>query len=369
MCSWPWGVAGRGQAMDHHERVGIPRVTRAQLRPVPHSPWGFIWLIGGGVTANRTDNHAEGGAIGTSTALPNLIIPGVKKAGTTSLYQYLAQHPDICAGTQKHTNFFRSVAIGEELPSITEYGKYFGGCGTQKYRIEASTDYFEGGERLTHAMTDKLDDPHVIISLRDPVSRLWSHFRHKKRESSRSVAGLTFEKYIDRCEEMEREGVASQEGSRGYAALARGRYVDFLIPWLDTFGDDLKIVFFEQWAKNPSSALREICTWLEIDPGVVDSIDYDVKNPAGAYRSPRFARLASVTGKVGGGFLKKNPMVRGFLRSTHDAVNRQQTNESLDPETRQRLQAIYRESNRMLADELGRRGYGNLPSWLGVASP
>jgi hypothetical protein len=325
-------------------------------------------LIGGVVTANRTDDHAGGGAIGTSTALPNLIIPGVKKAGTTSLYQYLAQHPDICAGTQKHTNFFRSATVGEELPPITEFGKFFGGCGTQKYRIEASTDYFEGGERLTQAIKDKLDDPRVIISLRDPVSRLWSHYRHKRRESSTSVAGLTFEQYIDRCEEVEREGIATREGGSGYAALARGRYIDFLIPWLDTFGDDLKILFFEQWAKSPSSAVHDLCIWLAIDAELVDSIDYDVKNPAGAYRSPRIARLASVTGKVGSGFLKKNPMVRGFLRSTHDAVNRQQTNESLDPKTKQRLQAIYSESNRMLAVELGRRAYRNLPSWLGVAS-
>lgn len=308
--------------------------------------------------------HGDDGAAASEPALANLIIPGVKKAGTTSLFQYLAQHPDICTGTVKHTNFFRPLVTGGELPPISEYARYFSGCGDRKYRIEASTDYFSGGQRLTQALEEYLDEPRVIISLRDPVSRLWSHFKHKKREASRSVAGLSFDEYIDRCEEVERRHLAPVGNNRGYAALPRGRYIDFLYPWLNTFGPRLRIIFFEQWAKDPAAALRELCGWLEIDPSAVDSMDFEAKNPAGAYRSSRIAKLASMTGKLGGGALKQNPRVRAALRNTHDALNRQKTDESLDPATKDRLVGIYQESNRRLADELTKHGYDNLPGWL-----
>src|SRR5688500_8554449 len=58
--------------------------------------------------------------------LPNLIIAGVPKGGTTSLFRYLAQHPDICAARNKELRYFDAVRYGEPVAPLSSYAEHFG---------------------------------------------------------------------------------------------------------------------------------------------------------------------------------------------------------------------------------------------------
>ena len=80
----------------------------------------------------------------TEGRLPNLIIVGLGKAGTTSLFWYLSQHSDVCASTVKEPGYFLPAAEGLELPPIGQYASYFKECGRERYRMEASPQYFHG---------------------------------------------------------------------------------------------------------------------------------------------------------------------------------------------------------------------------------
>lgn len=311
------------------------------------------------------------------TTLPNLLIVGVKKAGTSSLFDYLSQHPDICASRVKETGYFSTlVRDNGSLRPPRYYEGFFTDCGGETYRLEATPDYFYGGSRVVRAIARTLQDPRLVVTLRDPVTRLWSHYKMKQTKGSETTRGMSFEEYVRRCEAAGREADGSYE-ARGYAALAQGRYADHVGEWFETFGDRFRVVFLESWSRRPRETMVDLTRWLGIDEDVVTSFDYSVTNQGAEYASPAVARAARKLYKPVVRTLHRHPRRRrllrsmGYLRTVHDVVNPPRRAEDrggeMEPDTRDHLDEVYRASNRRLGQELIRRGYRDLPSWLSLS--
>src|SRR6185503_15252511 len=107
--------------------------------------------------------------------LPNLIIGGVHKAGTTSVFTYLSQHPDVCASSVKEIGFFMPLKYGEQLPSLQEYAQYFSNCvSSKRYLLEASPSYIYGKEVIAERIKKELGvSIKLIFILRNPADRLF----------------------------------------------------------------------------------------------------------------------------------------------------------------------------------------------------
>src|SRR5206468_11965479 len=121
----------------------------------------------------------EEGTMSEGRRTPNLIVVGVPKAGTGSLFAYLSQHPDICPGDEKeigYFNYFNPLRHSGEPPPLKEYAKHFAGCGDQRYRFEATPTYSYGGTPVIEAMKRLLASPKIVLTLRNPVDRLWSAY-------------------------------------------------------------------------------------------------------------------------------------------------------------------------------------------------
>lgn len=304
-------------------------------------------------------------------ALPNLLIVGVKKAGTSSLFDYLSQHPDICPASVKETGFFTPLMRDDgRLRPLQHYAQYFGAWRGERYRMEATPEYFYGGARVIDAIARTLPRPRILVTLRNPATRLWSHYLMKKRIGSSAVAGASFEEYISRCEALGGQTDHLQE-NRGYAALAQGRYSDYIGGWFDEFGENLRVLFLEYWSEQPYGETRETSRWLGIDEEVVASFDYSVMNKAVDYRRQKVAKAARKVYKPAAKLLRQRPRLSGlfhtlaYLPTIHDALNSEAAHqETMKPDTRRHLDDFYRSSNRQLAVDLARRGYRSLPSWL-----
>lgn len=312
--------------------------------------------------------------------LPNLLIVGVKKAGTSSLFDYLAQLPDVCPSTVKETAYFSPLLRDDgSLRPLRYYAGFFTACGAQKYRMEATPDYFYGGPRVIRSIARTLPHPRVIVTLRDPVTRLWSHYRMKKRLGSAAVAGATFDEFVHRCEAVGVDWIHGSPESWGYAALAQGRYVDYLGEWFDAFGEDVKVVFMESWSDRPQDAIREISRWLGLDENVAMALDYAVANKGIDYRSRGIAKAARAMYDPAVRMFLRRPRLRRllpamtYLRRVHTVLNAhhqpRHPEEVVAADTRRHLDDLYRESNRQLAEVLVRRGYRDLPPWLSSALP
>src|SRR3954454_23499000 len=192
----------------------------------------------------RDENVAPG-------RLPNLIIVGVSKGGTTSLFHYLRQHPDICGSDIKELYYFAPLRHGGELGPIEDYAVHFRHCTGYRYAVEATPGYFYGGRPPARGVRDTCPDVHVVVSLRSPADRCWSWFRFQKSRL-RIPKDMSFEAYLDRCEELHRAGVDGEIEHRGFWGLGGGCYDTWLDSWVEEFGERYRVVFFEDLVRAPA---------------------------------------------------------------------------------------------------------------------
>ena len=118
---------------------------------------------------------------------PNLFIVGAAKSGTTSLHNYLNQHPDVFMCTPKEPHFLINNEIGEErIPvgvcSKNEYLNLFQEGKEKRYRGESSVMYLMFPEVVIPKINQQFgEDCKIIIMLRNPIERAYSGFQHVKR--------------------------------------------------------------------------------------------------------------------------------------------------------------------------------------------
>jgi hypothetical protein len=306
----------------------------------------------------------------SSGRLANLVIAGVPKAGTGSLFAFLAQHPDICGSDEKETGYFNQYNprrhTGPPSP-IEEYARHFAHSSGERYALEATPTYSYGGKPVISAIRTMLDQPKIIISLRDPTERLWSAYTFQRSLGTLGDIG-SFEQYLDVVQSRRRH--ASDLVPRdGLSGLYIGFYADYIGDWLDEFGDDLRIVFAEDLRRDPRAVVEGLCTWLGIDTGVVAGLDLGARNVT---RHPRNMRLARAANSLRRRINRQNvlpPALRQWLRHAYLRVNAGgELSERLEPELRRQVEGLYRVSNESTAKTLAAHGYGDLPAWLGTGS-
>ena len=125
---------------------------------------------------------------------PNFIIAGFPKCGTTSLFHYLKQHPDIFMPNQKELHFFTQPQIFKlnkgpkdkvvkqsHIKSEKEYLELFKSVKDEVAVGDASPSYINYPENFG-MIKQYLNDPKVIVIVRDPIDRAYSNYLHLKRE-------------------------------------------------------------------------------------------------------------------------------------------------------------------------------------------
>lgn len=294
--------------------------------------------------------------------LPNLVIAGVGKAGTTSLYWYLSQHPDICAAQAKELRYFVPAGEGNPLAPIEGYARHFAHCGPVRYRLEASPQYFHGGRAVADAIRDTLEAPRVIVMFRDPVERLWSTYRFMRSRMADLPEDMTFEGYVERCLEVrDRREPLTADNVRTWT-IQGSFYAEHLEPWVDAFGADLRVVFSERLGAEPATVVGDLFGWLGIDRSEADRLSYTVENRTIAYRSAWLQRVALVLNHER--LLGSRRRLKDPLRRLYHRINRRPGDETMRPETRRRLQELFAPGNAALARRLTELGYDDLPAWL-----
>jgi len=300
------------------------------------------------------------GGIQLSGVLPNLLVIGVPKAGTGSLFSYLGQHPDICASTVKEIGYFKLPQEKTTPPTLKWYGQHFAHYGGERYVLEATPSYCYLGKRVIDTIEDTLDRPRAIILLRDPVDRLWSAYTFQ-----RTIGNLghvqSFQEYLSECERRRREG---SPYSPYFAGMSIGFYGDYLPDWFELLGERMQAVFTEELLASPQQLVGRLCRWLSIDAAVVDSFDYHVLNKTIHPRSVALSRAARAIARKTGPLLKRTPLTKEWLRANYRRMNTGELTERLDQQTRRRLEEMYAPSNRIIATTLRERGFQELPPWL-----
>jgi len=191
---------------------------------------------------------------------PNLFIVGAPKSSTTSLHGYLNNIPDIFMSTIKEPNYFSAatVSIKHPVKPIRDKKKYldlFNQSIHQKYLGEASTSYLADPDapKLIHQVSPEAK---IIISLRDPIERLFSHYLMYIRDG---WWNNSFK------EQISNELNHQIDPSKRTMELSTSFYYENIKRYFDIFGEkQVKIIIFEEFVKNPQKTLEEILEFLDI---------------------------------------------------------------------------------------------------------
>ncbi|MFT4084114.1 MAG: hypothetical protein QM638_16170 [Nocardioides sp.] len=301
-------------------------------------------------------------------ALPNVIIAGVTKAGTTSLFGYLAQHPDVGVADVKEVDHYAPLVVGEPPPTLAEYAAHFRASGDHPVLLEASPRYFIGGPTLVRRLVEDLSRngrrPKVLISLREPVERMWSSYRYK-RSKDRLPPGVDFAEFVRRCRRVYDAGLVRHRDHATYRTLATGVYADYLGDWFDELGDGVRVLFFDDLC-DAADELRAVCGWLGLDPGPVDAFDLTSRNRTYQPRSQRMRRLAHRVNATMARVVADDSSVKRALRSTYHRLNAGTLDEPSSAAVRAELAAFYAPTLPPLREMLRQHGRTRLPSWLDV---
>jgi hypothetical protein len=293
--------------------------------------------------------------------MPNFFIIGVMKAGTTSIYHYLAQHPEIFMSPTKEPSFFafdEQVAFsGPGDPNLTRmslasYLRLFEGASNEKAVGEASTVYIYSATAAAR-IREHVPQAKLIAILRNPVERAYSNYLHWFRRGSEPLADFS---EAVRAEERR----VRENWDPVWHYLGRGFYYGQLRRYAENFShQQILIRLYDDLVADSLGLMRDLFRFLEVDEGFVPDVSRRY-NPGKMPASKLLHRLL-VRPHALRAALK--PLVPVTLRRRWSASLRDRnlhTPPSLSPELRAELQKIYREDILKLQDFIRR----DLSSWM-----
>ena len=197
--------------------------------------------------------------------LPNLLIVGAAKSGTTSLHNYLKQHHDIFMSHHKEPHFLINNEIGvNRIPNgLSKYEDYlalFKDAKSYKYRGESSTMYLQFPEISVKNIKKYLNnDIKIIIMLRNPVERAFSGYQHVRRYNM--MERLEFSEAIDECENRYFINTNFTPASR---YLNIGLYYNMVKKFQSNFGKKIHVIIYDDFINNAQEELSKVFDFLNV---------------------------------------------------------------------------------------------------------
>jgi len=234
--------------------------------------------------------------------LPNFLIPGFAKCGTTSLHYHLGRHPQIFMSEPKEPHFFSREEISDA--DLRWYRSLFEGVTVEKAVGESSPSYTTPAlcRRSAQRIANHIPSCRLIFLVRDPLARLESEWRMRARERWAS---------IDIMDAIKADS----------ALVETGLYWHQIDAYRSLFPDDrILVVFLENLTENPQHELRRCYRHLGVDDTLDTANEFIALNTAEGGRRPRKVFASLVQSRI-------SQSVRVWLPSLHNLAKRLTTTE------------------------------------------
>lgn len=268
--------------------------------------------------------------------LPDFIVAGASKAGTTSLINYLNCSPDIGCITQLNNGQEPHFFSKEYGRGLDWYSSLFSSLDQWKIVGEKSVSYMTnpGAVKRIHSI---LPEVKLIFVLRNPIDRAYSQY---KANVQRGTEYLSFDRALD-SEHRRRKFFKNN-----YSYLERGYYAIPLNRYYSLFNkDQIHVVIYEEFVKNPKEILDGICTFLKVEGEFIERMDFSRRYNVSRlpkYRYPQFFVMI---------FRKFAPNLfsKGFLGRIVNSLEKlnlvEGTFPALDEELRNKYNKVFEKSN------------------------
>ena len=206
--------------------------------------------------------------------LPNFLVIGAAKAGTTALYWYLAEHPAVFIVPEKETNYF-GYGVDEKgrllygdpdvhkfpIRTLEQYERSFEGAGAAQAVGEASPIYLECPQAAARIQST-IPQVRIIACLRQPVERAYSDYLMELRHRGRR---------FDPDRELKAGSAWARPDSRW---MQIGRYGEHLARYYEAFPrEQIHVFLFDDLQKNPLGVVQGVYRFLGIDQSFVPDME------------------------------------------------------------------------------------------------
>jgi len=287
--------------------------------------------------------------------LPNFFIVGAGKSGTTSLYNYLSEHPQIYMSPIKEPHYF--AFIGEKpygpwstyhklvvINKIADYKKLFDNVKTEIAIGEASVSYLFYPNSAGN-IRKLIPNAKIIILLRNPIDRAFSNYQQSVRLG---IEHLTFEEAL-----MLQDKISHQY-------IPQSMYYKQVKRYIDLFGKNrVKIYITEDFKNEPLNILKDLFCFLKVDSNFMPNFDSKYNVGSGSPKSlilNDFIVKQNILKNILKPFLPFK--IREYVRKL--LINKNMTRYTIAKETRQKLKILFRDDVNKLANLIGQ----DLSEWL-----
>lgn len=293
---------------------------------------------------------------GIRMTLPNFFIIGAAKSGTSSLYMYLNQHPEIYMSPIKEPHFFSydSVSkmtsgpgdtINQAITNLGSYKQLFSGVKAESAIGEASTSYLYRPEAAKR-IHDMIPSAKLIVVLRNPTERAFSAYMHVVRDQRESARNFK--------EALSKETKRTKENWDPIWHFTKvGYYHEQLTRYYNLFPkEQIKVYLYDELVENPQMLLCDLFKFLSVDPNF--AVDISVRfNVSGEQKSKIIHYLSNVI------FLHPNPLrwiSRKFIperwrwKFTNWIRDRNLMKHDISPQERKELMHLFKEDILQLQD-------------------
>jgi len=206
---------------------------------------------------------------------PDFIIIGYHKTATTFLYEYLSNHPNIGKSSKKEVHFFdysywRGIGwYKAQFPLNKTKGKFE--KESKKFKTGEATPLYSFHPKAAKRIKELVPKVKLIVVLRNPIDRAYSHYQHKKR------VGLEHQSFEDAIKEddirfkkimkdFENDNIRDYDVNNTlFPYVSMGKYVLDLKKWMEIFPkEQFLILKTEEINQNPERELNKICNFIEI---------------------------------------------------------------------------------------------------------
>jgi hypothetical protein len=215
--------------------------------------------------------------------LPDFIIIGAAKCGTTSLYDYLIQHPDIYPALRKETKFFDvHFQMGITWYRSNFPFKFFKfiveKIQKKKFLTGEATPAYLHNYHCANRIHKELPNTKLIIILRNPIDRAFSDYQMRVRGNHENRSFLDVIKFEENLLadgiDLLKDEKYFKYGAKFRPYLSWGRYFDELEPWQKLFPkDNFLFLKTQDLNKNPLTTLNRVFEFLDIKPFEIKNLE------------------------------------------------------------------------------------------------
>jgi hypothetical protein len=286
------------------------------------------------VSGTESSSATSDGVDLSTRTLPDFLIVGAMRCGTTSLSNFLSRQPRIGVARGKELHYFdrhHVLGLAWYAQHFEELGKAIVGEATPNYLYKAE---------VPRRIADEIPNAKLVAILRDPVQRAESHYWHRVARADEPLPML---------EALEAENERLAEPARTFpehvAYVDRSRYGEQLRRYQQWFPvDQMRIIILEEVDRNPVEQMTSLLRWL--DPGcprpdLTPTMWPRRDNSHMRFRSQRLRKL-----------VRRVPGIAGRAIGSVNAVR--QAYPAIDPEAEAFIRSRLRDDRRVLEEVLGR---------------